>query len=230
MRSWLKQLARRGISPLADIVPLEIEEYASAHSVAESDVCRLIREETYRTQDCPQMVVGPLEAAFLKVMALAVRATRVLEVGTFTGYSALAMAEALPEDGTVMTCEIDPDSAAFARRHWDKSPHGKKIEVRVGPALETLRTLTDPFDVIFIDADKANYVNYYRRAKDLIAPTGVILIDNVLWSGRVLNARHPDPSTTAIQELNRVVASDPRVTAVLLTLRDGVFVIKSKLA
>jgi caffeoyl-CoA O-methyltransferase len=223
-----KQLARRGISPLADIVPLEIEEYAAAHSVAESDVCRLIREETYRTQDCPQMVVGPLEAAFLKVMALTVRAKRVLEIGTFTGYSALAMAEALPEGGTVITCEIDPDSAAFARRYWDKSPHGQRIEVRMGPALETLRTLTGPFDVIFIDADKANYVNYYRRAKELIAPTGVILIDNVLWSGRVLNANTHDPSTKAIQELNRVVSSDPRVTAILLTLRDGVFVIRPK--
>ena len=209
-------------------MPPDIEEYAAAHSVAESDACRLIREETYRTQDCPQMVVGPLEAAFLKVMALTVRAKRVLEIGTFTGYSALAMAEALPEGGTVLTCEIDPESAAFARRYWDKSPHGKKIEVRMGPALETLRTLTGPFDVIFVDADKANYVNYYRRAKELIAPTGVILIDNVLWSGRVLNARNPDPSTTAIQELNRVVASDPRVTAVLLTLRDGVFVIRPK--
>ena len=226
--SLFKQLARRGISPLADIVPPEIEEYAAAHSVAESDICRLIREETYRTQDCPQMVVGPLEGAFLKVMALTVRARRVLEIGTFTGYSAMVMAEALPKDGTVITCEIDPDSAAFARRYWDKSPHGQKIEVRVGPALETIRTLTGHFDVIFIDADKANYVNYYRRAKELITPTGVILIDNVLWSGRVLNANAPDPSTTAIQELNRVVASDPRVTAVLLTLRDGVFVIKPK--
>jgi caffeoyl-CoA O-methyltransferase len=228
MLSWFKKFPRTWGLPMQDLIPREIEEYAAAHSVAESDVCRLIREETYRTQDCPQMVVGPLEAAFLKVMALTVRAKRVLEIGTFTGYSALAIAEALPEGGTVLTCEIDPDSAAFARRHWDKSPHGKKIEVRVGPALETLRALTGPFDVIFIDADKANYVNYYRRAKDLIAPTGVILIDNVLWSGRVLNARNPDPSTTAIQELNRVVASDPRVTAVLLTLRDGVFVVKPK--
>jgi len=209
-------------------VPLEIEEYAAAHSVAESDVCRLIREETYRTQDCPQMVVGPLEGAFLKVMALTVQAKRVLEIGTFTGYSALAMAEALPDGGSVLTCEIDSESAAFARRFWDKSPHGKKNEVRIGPALETLRTLTGPFDVIFIDADKANYVNYYRRATELIAPTGVILIDNVLWSGRVLNANTPDPSTKAIQELNRVVSSDPRVTAVLLTLRDGLFVIKPK--
>ena len=230
MFSFFKKLAGSGASPLADIVPPEIDEYAAAYSTAESDVCKLIREETYRTQDCPQMVVGPLEAAFLKVMALTVRAKRVLEIGTFTGYSALAMAEALPDDGTVLTCEIDPDSAAFARRYWDKSPHGKKIEVRVGPALETLRGLIGPYDLIFIDADKANYVNYYRRAKDLIASTGVILIDNVLWSGRVLTTPTLDPSTAAIQELNRVVAYDPRVTAVLLTLRDGVFVIRPKTA
>src|SRR2546428_10611213 len=104
------------------------------------------------------MVVGPLEAAFLKVMALAVRARRVLEIGTFTGYSALAMAEALPEDGTVLTCENEPESAAFARRYWDKSPHGRKIEARVGPALETLRNLTGPLDVILIDAEMANSV------------------------------------------------------------------------
>ena len=174
------------------------------------------------------MVVGPLEGAFLKVMALAVNAKRVLEVGTFTGYSSLAMAEALPDDGTALTCEIDPDSAEFARRFWDKSLHGKKIKVRVAPALETMAALKGPFDLIFIDADKANYVNYYRRALDLIAPTGVILIDNVLWSGRVLEKTPKDESTKAIQELNSIVSSDPRVTAVLLTLRDGVFVIKPK--
>lgn len=174
------------------------------------------------------MVVGPLEGAFLKVMARAVGAKRVLEVGTFTGYSALAMAEALPDGGTVLTCEIDPDSAALARRFWDKSPYGRKIEVRVAPALETLRGLTGPYDLVFIDADKSNYVNYYRRALELLAPTGVILIDNVLWSGRVVKAHNSDPSTAAIQELNRVVADDSRVTAVLLTLRDGVFVIKPK--
>lgn len=228
MPSWFKKLAGSGATPLSDIVPPEIDEYAADSSAAESDTCKLIREETYRTQDCPQMVVGPLEGAFLKVMALTVGAKRVLEIGTFTGYSALAMAEVLPDDGTVLTCEIDADSAAFARRHWDKSPHGKKIHVRVSPALETMAALKGPFDLIFIDADKANYVNYYRRALDLISPTGVVLVDNVLWSGRVLNAHDPDPSTAAIQELNRVVASDSRVTAALLTLRDGVFVIKPK--
>src|SRR3989475_10373515 len=200
-RSWIG-----GTSPMQDLVDPEIEEYAAAHSAAESDICRLIREETYRTQDCPQMVVGPLEAAFLKVMALAVRARRVLEIGTFTGYSALAMAEALPDGGTVLTCEIDPESAAFARRYWDKSPHGRKIEVRVGPALETLRSLTGPFDVIFIDADKANYVNYYRRGERVTAPPRVLPYGNGLWSGRGLEAGAPDPATQAIHAVNRVGA------------------------
>src|SRR2546428_10394725 len=117
-RSWIG-----GTSPMQDLVDPEIEEYAAAHSVAESDVCRLIREETYRTQDCPQMVVGPLEAAFLKVMALAVRARRGLEIGAFTGYSALALAGALPGVGKEPSSGIDPDPAAFARRFMDKRPH-----------------------------------------------------------------------------------------------------------
>ncbi len=210
------------------IVPKETEDYATAHSAMESDVCRLIREETYRTQEAPQMLVGPLEAAFLKVMIQALRARRVLEIGTFTGYSALAMAEALPHEGKVITCEVDPDAASMAHTFWDRSPHGKKIEVRIGPALETLATLAGPFDVIFIDADKINYVAYYRLGLELLSPQGVILIDNVLWSGEVLKTGSQDPSTVAIQELNRTVASDPRVTAVLLTLRDGVFMITRK--
>jgi caffeoyl-CoA O-methyltransferase len=207
------------------LVPPELEAYAAAHSAPESAVCRFIREETYRTQEFAEMVVGPLEAAFLKTMVHAVAARRVLELGTFTGYSALAMAEALPEAGKVITCEIDPDIASIAHTFWDRSPHGKKIEVRIGPALETLAKLTGPFELIFIDADKINYVAYYRRSLELISPRGVILIDNVLWNGDVLRDPPTDPATTAIQELNRTVARDPRVTAVLLTLRDGVFVI-----
>jgi caffeoyl-CoA O-methyltransferase len=158
-------------------------------------------------------------------MVQVVAARRVLELGTFTGYSALAMAEALPEAGKVITCEIDPDMASIAHTFWERSPHGKKIEVRIGPALDTLARLTGVFELIFIDADKINYVAYYRRALELIAPRGVILIDNVLWNGDVLKNPPSDPATTAIQELNRTVAHDPRVTAVLLTLRDGVFVI-----
>lgn len=210
------------------LVAPEIEAYAQAHSMAESGVARALREETQRTMEYAQMLVGPLEGAFLKMMAQLVRATRVLEVGMFTGYSALCFAEALPDDGRVITCEIDELSAALGRKHFANSPHGKKIEIRLGPALETMGELSGPFDVIFIDADKMNYLNYYRRAIDLLAPTGVILIDNVLWDGEVLKQPAHDEKTAAIQELNRTVAADSGVTAVLVTIRDGVLVIRKK--
>jgi caffeoyl-CoA O-methyltransferase len=210
------------------LVSAEIEAYAQAHSMPESEVCRALREETHRRMDYPQMLVGPLEGAFLKMMAQLVHAKQVLEIGMFTGYSALCFAEALPDEGRVITCEIDEDSAALARTFFPRSPVGKKIEIRMGPALDTMREFNGTFDLIFIDADKINYVNYYRRALDQISPQGVILIDNVLWDGDVLKDPPPDDRTAAIQELNRVVAADPRVTAVLVTIRDGVLVIRPK--
>jgi caffeoyl-CoA O-methyltransferase len=210
------------------LVSADIEAYAAAHSVPESDTCRSLREETHRQMDCPQMLIGPLEGGFLKVLTQIVRATHVLEVGMFTGYSALCFAEALPKEGTVTTCEIDETSALLARRYFAKSPHGHKITVRMGPALETLRALNGRYDVIFIDADKQNYLNYYRRAKELLSPDGVIVIDNVLWEGDVLLNPAPDERTAAIQDLNRAIASDPDVSAVLLTIRDGVFLIRRK--
>lgn len=208
------------------LVSEDIEAYAQAHSMPESDLCRALREETQRCMEAPQMIVGPLEGAFLKMMTQLVRATSVLEIGMFTGYSALCFAEALPANGTVLTCEVDEESAALARRYFARSPSGKKIEVRMGPALDTMRGLTGPFDLIFIDADKTNYVNYYRRSLDLLAQQGVILIDNVLWDGDVLKQPPPDEKTAAIQELNRVVAADPHVSVVLVTIRDGVLVIR----
>jgi caffeoyl-CoA O-methyltransferase len=210
------------------LVSADIEAYAEAHSMPESDLCRVLREETQQRMESPQMIVGPLEGAFLKMMTQLVQATSVLEIGMFTGYSALCFAEALPENGTVLTCEIDVKAAALARRYFVRSPVGQKIEVRMGAALDTMAQLKGPFDLIFIDADKINYVNYYRRALDLLSPQGVILIDNVLWDGDVLKQPGPDKNTTAIQELNRVVANDSRVTAVLVTIRDGVLVIRPR--
>jgi len=207
------------------LVAADIEAYAQAHSMRESDLCRALREETQRRMEAPQMIVGPLEGAFLKMMTQLVRATRVLEIGMFTGYSALCFAEALPEGGKVLTCEIDEESAVLARQYFARSSIGKKIEIRMGPALDTMRHIQGLFDLIFIDADKINYVNYYRRALDLVSPHGVILIDNVLWDGEVLKQPPPDEKTAAIQELNRVVTTDPRVRAVLVTIRDGVWVI-----
>jgi len=211
---------------MRSLVLPDIEAYAQAHSMPETAICRALREETQRTMEYAQMLVGPLEGAFLKMMAQLVGATRVLEVGMFTGYSALCFAEAIPDRGTVITCEVDEESAAVARRYFAQASIGKKIEIRMGPALETMQALAGPFDLIFIDADKANYLNYYRRALDLLAPNGVILIDNVLWSGEVLKQPSPDERTAAIQDLNRAVANDPNVTAVLVTIRDGVLVVR----
>ena len=210
------------------LVSAEIEAYATAHSMGESEVCRALRAETHRQMDCPQMLVGPLEGAFLKLLTQIVRATHVLEIGMFTGYSALCFAESLPSNGTVTTCEIDETSAAIARRYFAMSPYGGKIAVRMGPALETMRVLSSRYDLIFIDADKQNYLNYYRRAKELLSTDGVIVIDNVLWDGDVLLQPPPDERTAAIQELNRIVASDVEVSAVLLTIRDGVLLIRRK--
>ena len=208
------------------LVPSDIEAYAETHSMPESSVCRALREETHRTMEYAQMLVGPLEGAFLKMITQLVGAKRVLEIGMFTGYSALCFAEALPEDGTVVTCDIDEKAAAVARRYIAQALFGMKISIRMGPALETMGTLKGPFDLIFIDADKTNYLNYYRRSLDLLAPNGVILIDNVLWSGAVLKQPPPDASTAAIQELNRTVSADSHVTAVLVTIRDGILMVR----
>jgi caffeoyl-CoA O-methyltransferase len=217
----------KGSTMNAMIAP-DIERYAEAHSMPESALCRSLREETHSTMELPQMLVGPLEGAFLKMMTQLVQARRVLEIGTFTGYSALSFAESIPSDGEVITCEVDEKAAGMARRYFSRSPHGKKISLRMGPAIETIASLAGEFDVIFIDADKTNYVNYYRRGLDLLSPHGVMLIDNVLWDGEVLKLPPPDEKTRTIQELNRLVAADARVSAVLVTIRDGVLVVRKR--
>lgn len=213
---------------MKQLIAPELEAYAQAHSMPESPVCRALREETQRTMPYAQMLVGPLEGAFLKMMAQLVGARRVLEIGMFTGYSALCFAEAMADDGRVVTCEVDEASAAVARRYFAQSPAGRNIEIRMGPALDTMRSLAGPFDLIFIDADKTNYLNYYRRGLELLASRGVMLIDNVLWDGEILKQPPPDDKTGAIQALNRAVAADSNVNAVLVTIRDGVLVVKKK--
>ena len=165
------------------------------------------------------------EPTFLKAMVQKTQARRVLEIGTFDGTSALAMAEMLPDDGTVITCEINPGLASLARKRFSRSPHGRKIEVLVGPALETLRGLRGPFDLIFIDADTENYVHYYQRALELLAPTGVLLLDNMrgITLGPVDHSS--DPAVGSIMELGRVIADDTRVITSFKAVRDGVLVV-----
>lgn len=196
-----------------------IEQYAHDHTKEESELFRRLRDETYREMKYPQMQVGRLEGRFLKLLVRLVGARRVLEIGMFTGYSALMMAAGLPDDGHLVTCDVDPKAEAIARRYFAESPHGHKIEVRIAPALDTIRNLTGSIDMVFIDADKSNYVNYYEACFPLVRAGGLIVADNVLWSGRVL---HPaDEDARAIVAFNDRVQADPRVENVCLTVRDG---------
>ena len=197
----------------------KIEEYAFNHTSYEGDLLKRLEEETYEKLEIPQMTTGRIEARFLKLLARLVGAKRILEIGTFAGYSALSMAEALPEDGELITCEIDPEAIVFAKRYFDLSPHGKKIALLEGEALDSLKSISGPFDMAFIDADKENYSNYYEAILPMIRYGGLLAVDNVLWSGRVLDPK--DKSDKAIHQFNERVIQDKRVESVLLTVRDG---------
>ena len=197
-----------------------IERYARAHTEPEPDLLKRLEEETRRTMgNRARMLTGRCEGQFLRLLTHSLGAKRILEIGTFTGYSALMMASALPEDGQLITCEVSPEAEAIARRFFAESPHGRKIDLRMGPALETLETLEGPFDLAFVDADKENYPRYYDAVTERLRPGGLLVVDNVLWSGEVLDPR--DGAARAIHELNERAQSDPRVENVLLTVRDG---------
>src|SRR4051794_6289167 len=155
-----------------------VENFAHDHTKEESDLFRRLREETYREMKYPQMQVGRLEGGFLKMLVRLTGARRVLEIGMFTGYSALMMADGLPEDGRIITCDVNPKAEEIARRYFADSPNGHKIEIRMGPALETIASLTEEIDFVFIDADKENYVNYYEACMPRLRPGGLIVADN----------------------------------------------------
>lgn len=201
------------------LVPPQIEEYAQAHTEPPGPIFEELRKTTYAQMQSPQMQVGRMEGTFLRILVKLASARRVLELGTFTGYSALMMAEGLPDDGELVTCDIDQNATDVAKSFFARSPHGRKIQVRLGPALETLKTLQGPFDLAFIDADKPNYSAYYDAVVPLLRSGGLLVADNTLWSGRVLQPE--DPRDHAIVAFNAKVAADPRVEKVLLTIRDG---------
>jgi len=207
------------------IVEPKVEEYAEAHTTPDGELFERLAEETRAKTSAPQMMVGRIEGQFLARLVRLSGARRILELGTFTGYSSISMASALPADGRIITCDIDPETMGIARRYMDESGYGDKIETRLGPALETIRTLEGPFDLVFIDADKPNYRAYYEAVLPLLAEDGVIIADNVLWSGRVLED-DGDESTRAIKEFNEYVRADSRVVSVMLTVRDGMTLVQ----
>lgn len=208
-------------------VPEEIDEYAHAHTRPLGPLFEELRDYTQANVSYSQMQVGRVEGSLLKMLASLVSARRVLELGTYTGYSSLCMAEALPDDGKLITCDYSEEYTAVARRFFAKSPHGHKIELRMGDALATVEALDEePFDMAFVDADKERYPLYYEAILPRIRTGGLMVFDNVLWSGAALDPQ--EGSDRGIAALNDRVQNDPAVDNVMLTVRDGILLARKR--
>jgi caffeoyl-CoA O-methyltransferase len=208
------------------IVPEDLERYAEEHTTPPGDLLQRLAEETKATLQSPQMLTGAIEGRFLQFLVYATGARRVLELGTYSGYSSISMAAALPTGGRIDTCEVEEQHAEVARRYIDEAGFSDRITIHLGPALETIGRLEGEFDFVFIDADKENYVNYYEAVLPRLSERGLIAADNTLWSGRVIDESEQSEGTVAIRAFNEHVRSDERVVSVMLTVRDGVTLIR----
>jgi caffeoyl-CoA O-methyltransferase len=211
---------------VTDIIDPVLDAYAAEHTTAPPRYLEDLAEDLRATLQFPNMMVGRLEGRFLELVTFALGAHHVLEIGTFGGYSALSMAAGLAPGGRITTLEISPAHAEFARRHIAASPYRDQIEVVVGPALDSITSLEGPFDLVFIDADKAGYAAYFEAVLPKLAPRGLIAADNTLWSGRILDGEDTSEDTVALRRFNDALAVDPRVVVVQTTVRDGVTLIR----
>lgn len=208
----------------------ELYDYMLDKSLREHPVLRSLREDT-STMELANMQVAPEQAQFMQFLLRLIRAKNVLELGTFTGYSALAMSLALPDDGQLITCDVSEEWTKKAHLFWREAKQEHKIKLRIGPALESLYALLNEgweqkFDFIFIDADKTNYLNYYELALKLVSPQGLIAIDNIFWDGKVTDAHETGAQTREIKKLNEFIKNDQRVFISLLPVADGLFLVQ----
>lgn len=214
------------------MVDKKIEEYCISKSTLPSTDCDRIEEYTRANVHGAQMLIGKMEASFIGFLLRSIEAKRILELGTYTGYSALTMAENLPSDGEIFTVDINESTVKLAREFWSRSLHGYKIKSLLGSGLDVIPTLQVPFDFIFIDADKRNYIEYLKLTLPLLSPRGMIVIDNVLWDGKVLPeadldiTTHHDRNTEFIRKVNDYIAADSTLYGTLLPIRDGMFLVK----
>lgn len=214
------------------LLPEAVERYVSLDITRETELQKRLRAETARLPQAG-MQIGPDQGALLALLARAIGAKRAIEIGTFTGYSALAVAAALPTDGKLVCCDVSEEWTAIARRYWEEAGLAKRIELRLGPALKTLAALTTKhgpgsFDFAFIDADKPAYDAYYEACLVLLRPGGLIALDNMLWSGNVAAPKKRDADTTALRALNAKIRDDLRVDCCLLTVGDGVMLARKR--
>lgn len=208
-----------------DIVAKQAEEYALAHTSALSPLLEEVEHFTLTKTAYPSMLTGRVEGRFLQLMTQLSGARRIVDIGTFTGFSALAMAEVLPEDGEILTIENNPEHARIAQSFFDRSPCGKRISLRLCEALEILKSLPDAgTDLVFIDADKQSYSAYYGEAMRIVKNRGLIFVDNALWYGRIFDPK--DDDSRAMADFNELVKSDERAEKLFLTIRDGIYLIR----
>jgi len=201
-----------------------VEDYAFLNTSEEPALLKELIDATNQNMGWPQKLSGRLVGRTLKMLSAIHQPKRALEIGMFTGYSALSIAEGMPKDGKLICCETNPRAIEFAQTFYDRSEHGHKIDVVFGRALDTLATLEGPLDFTFIDADKRNYLNYWLAVKELTRPGGLIILDNVLWSGKVVQPESEIDDT--LVETNRIIAADPDFENVFLTVRDGLNVVR----
>ncbi len=208
----------------------EIHEYIVAHGTPPDDVLRGLIEETSKLGGISMMQIAPEQGAFMTLFARAIGARRAIEIGTFTGYSSLCLARGLPDDGQLICCDISDEWTAVGRPYWEKAGVAHKIDLRIAPALETLKSLTDDgaYDLAFIDADKTGYASYFEELMRLLRPGGTILCDNVLWGGNVINPDAADANTRAIRAFNDLVAADERVDTAMLAVSDGLTLLRKR--
>jgi predicted O-methyltransferase YrrM len=203
----------------------ELEHYVDQHCSPESDLLQRLNKETYQKVLQPRMLSGHFQGRVLSMLSKLIRPERVLELGTYTGYATLCLAEGLTSSGVLHTIDIKEELVNFQRKYFDASGYGKQIFQHVGPALEIIPTLDGPFDLVFIDADKENYIAYFHLILPKMKQGGIILSDNVLWSGKVVEPLQPnDKSTQVLLEYNQLLATHPKLETVLLPIRDGLTV------
>lgn len=212
-----------------DFIPKDIEAYSLAHTTEESELLKKLTRETQAKILYSRMLSGQMQGQFLAMISKMMRPSRILEIGTYTGYATHCLAEGLTDDGLLFTIEVNEELEGFIRSFLEKSVHYKKINLLIGSAIDIIPTLNHTFDVIFIDADKLNYSNYYDLVIDKVRAGGIIIADNVLWSGKVVEQfRKPDKDTQALLDFNKKVQNDSRVKNVLLPLRDGLMLIQKQ--
>ncbi|MES9511426.1 O-methyltransferase [Streptomyces sp. NPDC000609] len=205
-----------------------VEEYILEHTTPDTEELLELAEETIHRSDRPHMMVGPVEARFLQFLLFAHQPKRVLEIGTFTGYSALSMAKVLPGDARITTCELDEEYAAIARKHIAAGPYHDRIDVRTGPALDTLELLDGPYDFILLDADQPHFPDYLDPLVALLSERGILAADNTLWSGSVLDPADDRPGAAGMRRFNDLVTARTDLESVLLSVRDGLRLIRRK--